>query len=281
MGSEVGGRASGDANFLRGAPGFFPRLLPEAVWAVLRGRRRSLAADCRRLAALLDPPPRVEGLEKVPPRGPFLLVANHFQARGIWIGWLVAALTDAVARARAPGQQEIHWLVLSEWRWFQLGRRWVPNPFTALVFARAARVWGLVPTPSNPADVAGRAAALREVLGYLGRRGRGDEGPGEPVGIFPEGTATVALGPALPGTGAFLQRLSSRGVPLLPVGIFQEEGVLVLRFGAPFFVGDPPPGLAEDVDDWARRRVMVAIGRLLPRDLWGHYAEALAVEAQG
>ena len=274
MGSRVAGRESGDPSFLRGAPGFFPWLLLRAIWWLLLGRPRSLAADARLIAQRLDPPPRVEGARHIPPRGPFVLVGNHFQAPNVWIGWVAAAISSVVAEARAEGGKDLHWLALSEWRWLQIGERWVPNPLSALLFPRAARVWGLVPTPSNPADVAGRARALRAALAYLGLRGRGRAA--EPVALFPEGTATVALAEALPGSGAFLYSLSRRGVPLVPVGVFAEDDNLVLRFGEPFALASAPPGAREDVDAWARRRVMTAIGRLLPRHLWGAYADAIA-----
>ena len=259
--------------------GFGPRLLLEIVWAVLRGERRSLAGDAARLVALMDPPPRVAGRHLVPARGPFLLVANHFQVPGVWVGWAALAIANAVAGARAPGSHELHWMVLSEWRWFEAWGRWLPNPISSLLFPRAAKVWGMIATPSRPSDTAGRARALRQVLTYLGHGRRG--GPAEPVALFPEGTATVALGEAKPGTGAFLARVSRLGVPILPVGVCQEDGALVVRFGPPFLLDGPAPDGAADMDGSVRRQVMLAIGRLLPQRLWGTYAEAIAAAERG
>lgn len=207
----------------------------------------------------------------VPSRGPFLLVANHFQAQRLWVGWVAAAISAAVAAVREPGRRDLHWVVLSEWRWFQVGELWVPNPLSSLVFPRACAVWGLISMPSRPSDVYGRARALRQVLDCLGRR-RVEGAPSQIVGLFPEGTASAALKEAKPGVGAFLQRVSSQGIPLLPVGAYQDGGVLVVRFGQPFSLEAAP---VADLDGWARREVMVAIGRLLPRELWGAYAEAI------
>ncbi len=219
------------------------------------------------------PQPRIEGLSLVPPRDPFLLVSNHFQSPHLWVGWVAAAITAAVATARDPGSRDLHWVVLSQWRWFEVGSVWVPNPISSLLFPRAAHIWGLVSIPSRPSDVAGRARALRRAFAYLGRdRAAGIASP-EPVGLFPEGKATTALEEARPGTGAFIHRVSRMGVPILPVGTHLDGDTLVLRFGEPFFLTAPP---AVGVEDWAREQTMVAIGRLLPREMWGVYAPAIA-----
>lgn len=249
-----------------------PGFLFQGLWAFLRGGRRSLAEDARRVVALMEPPPRIDGLDRVPRSEPFVLVANHFQTPDLWIGWVAAAIAHAVALARDPDRWELHWLAISEWRWFEVAGHWIPNPITSVLFPRAAAVWGLVSLPARPSDVAGRARALRRVLAYLRRPTRHGNPNPEPVGIFPEGRATYALEEALPGSGAFLHRISSLGVPLLPLGAFLEGDVLTLRFGEPFQLEGGPAG-GETLDDWARRRVMVAIGRLLPERLWGIYRE--------
>jgi hypothetical protein len=232
--------------------------------------------DAPRAAAVIDPPPALIDLDHVPPREPFLLVANHFQAPGMWVGLVALAITAAVARARDPGCRDLHWMALSEWRWFEVAGRWVPNPLSALLFPRACRVWGLISTPARPSDLAGRARALRQVLGYLGRRSRDGAGRCEPVALFPEGTATVALGEARPGTGAFLSHTSRLGIPLLPVGVYHEAGRLVIRCGAPFLLTAARGIARDDEDALARRQVMIAIARLLPPHLHGAYAPAVA-----
>jgi hypothetical protein len=79
----------------------------------------------------------------------------------------------------------------------------------------------------------------------------------------------------MPGVGSFLLSLSNRGIPILPVGIFEEEGGLIASFGPPFSIQ-----IARSVEKGERERlasqqVMVAIGRLLPPQLWGVYAPAI------
>jgi hypothetical protein len=265
-----------------GLRGIGPGILLLVAWIFLSGKPRSLAEDADLVVGLMDPSPRVDGLHFVPPRGAFALVANHYQRGRWWVGWAAAAITHAVAGARDAAAREIHWVALSEWRWFELGGLWVPHPLTSILFQRAARIWGLITMPSRPSDVAGRARALRQVLLYLGRSPDGEDAPAAvPVCLFPEGRASVELLEALPGTGALLARLSSRGVPLLPAGVYEEDEGLVVRFGAPFCLGKAPAGSQSELDSWARERVMVAIGRLLPPQLWGAYAEAIGTEDAG
>ncbi len=89
----------------------------------------------------------------------------------------------------------------------------------------------------------------------------------------------------MPGVGSFLLSLSNRGIPLLPVGIFEEGGRLIASFGPPFSIQVPPGVEKGERERLASQQVMVAIGRLLPRELWGAYAsvieEALAQERAG
>lgn len=263
---------SGDPLLLKALGRLSPALLAEVVWGVVLGRPRSLTRIARQVTAAMDPPPKIDGLKHIPRREPFLLVANHFQAPDLWIGWVAAAITSAVASVRDPDVRELHWLVASEWRWLEVAGRWVPNPLTSFFFPRAARTWGMVTMPEHPERVAGRARGIMQALAYMGRRTRGAGQGTEPVAVFPEGMATVTLGEARPGFGAFAYRVSVLGVPLLPVGVFQEDEVLAVRIGEPLTLGEFPGPAGGDLDDWARQRVMVAIGSLLPASLRGRYA---------
>jgi hypothetical protein len=80
-----------------------------------------------------------------------------------------------------------------------------------------------------------------------------------------------------PGSGAFLASIAGHAVPLQPVGVWEEDdGTLVIRFGEPFLL-DLSAGLPRaERDRAASDRVMMAIGRLLPPQYRGVYADAIA-----
>ena len=107
----------------------------------------------------------------------------------------------------------------------------------------------------------------------------------EAIGLFPEGIGTGRLIEPMPGVGSFLLSLSNHGIPILPLGIFEEGGRLIASFGPPFSIQVPRGVEKGERERLASQQVMVAIGRLLPRELWGAYAsvieEALAQERAG
>jgi hypothetical protein len=96
------------------------------------------------------------------------------------------------------------------------------------------------------------------------------------VGITPEARGSGRLVEPPRGSGLFLLALARRGVPFLPVAVWEEGTTLVFRFGPPFRLSVPEGQSREEADRLARERVMTAIGLLLPPDWWGEYAEAIA-----
>jgi hypothetical protein len=134
----------------------------------------------------------------------------------------------------------------------------------------------VMPRPAE--KVMARAAALRQALGYA--IGRGDR-PGEPLGLTPEALGKGVLIEAVPGVGLFLKALGDRGLPLLPVGLFERDGALTAVFGPAFSLELPAAADQQTLDRQAREQAMVAIGRLLPREYWGFYAEAIGKAVSG
>jgi hypothetical protein len=80
------------------------------VLAAILGRRRSLAADAPRVIARYRRPPRIEGAENIPADRPCILVVNHYERPGLWVGWIVAAVSATVAARRPPGANETRWI---------------------------------------------------------------------------------------------------------------------------------------------------------------------------
>lgn len=210
--------------------------------------------------------PAVAGSAHIPTEGPMALIANHYQRRGMWIGFPAGLLAREIM-LRRPDRASVHYGVIADLR---IGDR--PFPGSTWAFGRVAEVWGLVPLPTATADRSGRAAAVRALLS---RALPAPRGLGRPIGIFPEGSAgsTAGLRQALPGTGSLLLLLSRGGVPILPAATWEARGRLQARFGPPFFLDAPPAGLtAGEQDKWARDQAMGRMANILPKHLRGVYA---------
>jgi hypothetical protein len=98
---------------------------------------------------------------------------------------------------------------------------------------------------------------------------------GQVIGLMPEGTVgeTPELLSPREGVGTFLLLATAAGAKIVPAGIYEEAGRLVIDVGAPFGL-DLPSGLAKgERDGWARTQVMNAIKDRLPEALWGAYRD--------
>ncbi|HXG41762.1 MAG TPA: hypothetical protein VNL95_03450 [Dehalococcoidia bacterium] len=245
------------------------RLLPHLVMfglSLLLGWRRSFAGDGALLMQANPFPRRVEGLEHVPRTGTFVLLMNHFDRPGLH-PYHCAMMVSCFLRSVRPDASEVRWTFTSELHGRRIGPFPIPLPLIRWVFRRIAKVYNLVVMPRREELVMGRAAALRTLLRAL------DEAP---VGITPEARGSGRLVEPPRGSGLFLLVVARRGVPFLPVAVWEEGITLVFRFGPPFHLS-LPEGLARDeADRLARERVMTAIGVLMPPDWWGEYAEAVA-----
>jgi hypothetical protein len=124
--------------------------------------------------------------------------------------------------------------------------------------------------PPRPQDVEKRAGAVRAALAYV------EDQPKAAICLAPEGRDMPGgnLGWPPSGVGRFISLLTARGLPLLPVGGWEEQGELVLHFGPPFRLEPPPPG-TKDRDARDRliaQAVMKSIAGLLPEPMRGEFA---------
>ena len=185
---------------------------------------------------------RVEGLERVPREGPFILVANHCsQADPPLLGWATGHQVGRVVHFMA--KQEMH-------AWPVIG--WLADR-SGVFFVRRGD---------------GDRAAQRLALELLAA--------GKPVGVFPEGTRSRDGRMREGRAGAALLAIRS-GAPVLPVGIagthrlfpsgsrLPRRSRVTFRVGKPFSLGHQPTGridraaLAAGTD-----RIMAEIAGLLP-----------------
>jgi len=240
------------------------RFLGGFLWAALTLRPRSFARDAQVAVTGLYPALEVLGAEHVPPRGPCLVVCNHYSRPGFDAWWLALTIAAAVASRRAPdADPEIHWVMTAAWtfpesRW----RRWILTPLTRWAFDRVARVYGFVtmpPMPPDPDEVEARAAAVLRTV----RLARRIAPKGGMVGLAAEGMDVQGrLGQLPRSVGAFIALLVEAGLPVLPVGVTEREGRLSVSFGSLFIPGIPSS--RSERDRTVARQVMASIARQLP-----------------
>jgi len=179
---------------------------------------------------------RVEGVEHVPDRGPYIVAANHHN--------YLDGVVLAVAAPRA-----IRFLVMP--------RVWRATPLHPLLH----RGIGSIPLSLARPDV----GALRAALAELAR--------GRVIGIFPEGPFSVRgrLEPGLPGVALLAVR---SGVPVVPAGIrgtyealagrrfhVPRRHPLAVRFGRPRAFGGA--GAGREARRRVTERIMADIAALL------------------
>lgn len=238
---------------------------------VLRGKRSSLlplAAGARRI---LDPSPLVLDQENIPTNSPFVLVFNHYAMPHLaaWWGPLVAMDVIALRRTRAPF--ELQFVMAQEWIYTTRGGRAFKQPFTRRLFARIARVYGLV-TVAPVADggyVPGQAVVgVRRALELMRSE------PPALLALAPEGQSgpNAELCEPPPGAGIFLRLLTRETIPLLPLGIYESNRTLTLRFGEPFMLCDSKRDTRAERDRAAAARVMRALAALVPPEIRAMYA---------
>lgn len=233
--------------------------------SLLLGRRRSFARDSGVIMRNNPYPRRVEGLDHVPPEGPYVLVMNHHNRVGLRP--YHCAMVVSAALGSRPGRPEICWALTSEMYGKHIGPFPIPVALVRWTLRRVAHSYGFVVLPRRPELVEGRAAGLRRLLRALESR---------PIGIMPEAAGSGKLLTPPAGSGLFLATLARHKAKLVPLGAWEEEdGTLVVRFGEPFAI--PQIGIAKsEADRLVREQVMVAIGRLLPERLWGDYYDAIS-----
>jgi len=231
---------------------------------LLFGWRRSLLRDCQTFLRTNPYPRRVEGIDHVPAAPPFVLVTNHYSRPGLRSYHCGVVVTGLIAQTR-PAVPHIRWVITSEWFGRRLGPVPIPPSLYRWTFRRAARVYGLAMMPRRAGEVVARAAVLRDIVRALQR---------EAVGLMPEAGGSGTLRRPLEGSGLFVHSLARRGVPVIPVGLWDDGDTLVISFGPPLAL-DPAGEDRLEQDRAASEQMMVAIGRLLPERQWGVYHEAV------
>ncbi len=198
------------------------------------------------------PAPVMEGVENLPENPTFVLAANHYQRKGLWILFPAAILTQMIRQRYGPGDPPVRWMVTANWPRVKVGPLSFPSPGDILL-PRVADALACYPVSFAGSNQAYTARSIRRILRDAPRAGR-------PLGIFPEGVGGSAGVFSKPITGVerLLAHLAKSGMPLVPVCISEREGRLVFRVGRVVSAGE----LVEARD--AAELVMERI-----RGLWG------------
>jgi hypothetical protein len=229
-----------------------------AAAAAVFNRRRSFHADALQAVRRLQPSLAVFGTQNIPENPPFLVTINHYSRPGFHAWWLALAVTAALD---AP----LSWVITSTWR-FQNHplRRWL-SPLSRWVLGQAARVYGFLPMPAMPpvpAEAAERAEAVRRII----RTARQADPPS--IGLAPEGYDAHQGGMSLPpaGVGRMVAHIARAGYQILPVGVYEQEG-LVVQIGEPYWIELHPGALPGERDLQLREQIRMRIAKLLPAEL--------------
>ncbi len=197
-----------------------------SLWPhIVNGTRRNVDDFSAKIVAKMDPGPQILGLEHLPENPRFVLVANHYQRKGLWIIHVASALTQIIAeRYGRRVDPPVRWMVTANWPALKVGPWNFPSPGDILL-PRVAHALSCFPVSfvgNNPAYTASTLKRILKATDTLER----------PIGIFPEGVAGSAgsLSDPLPGVDRFMALLARRGWPAMPAGI-SEKGRFVIRLG--------------------------------------------------
>ncbi|MCG3141566.1 MAG: hypothetical protein HDKAJFGB_02861 [Anaerolineae bacterium] len=247
-------------------------LLARLTWDILRGKSAALAPLAARARQILDPVPQILDAENIPAATPFILVFNHYATPRLAAWWGPLTAFDVIHARRAHEPRALQFVMAQEWIYASRAGRALKQPFTRRLFARLARVYGLI-TVAPVAD--GGYQRGQAVVGVRRAVALTRREPPALLALAPEGQAgpDATLCEPPPGAGIFLLMLTRGKIPLLPLGIYEQNNALTLRFGEPFDLADDAASTRAARDRAAATRVMQTLAALVPPELRALYAK--------
>ena len=223
------------------------------IGSMLSGRKKNIRLIAMRILIGMTQPPVVFGEENISEDGPFLLTMNHYTREGFSIIWAAAAIS-----ALLPG--EPLWVMTNAWTNRSGFFDQIRTNISKAVFTRFAEVFGLITMPSmppHPDEMMDRAISIRKLFKQI------DGKSNIILCLAPEGQDQTGglLGKPHPGTGKFIYSLYSQLERVLPVGIYEQQGRLVVEFGPAYELEDN-----KTTDQEVINQVMRQIGNLIPEE---------------
>ncbi len=190
---------------------------------IVQGTRSDVESIYRDFVALMKPGPMFKGLEHLPADPRFILAANHYQRKGLWIAHIASVLACGMAD-RYHATPPLRFLVTANWPRWHIGPLTLRSPGDVLLPRVAHATWCYaVPFSGTNPTTTGRS--LRRLL-------KDTSNLQCPIGVFPEGAHATAghLQAPLEGIGRLFKMLADRGWAVQPAGI-SESGRFIVNFG--------------------------------------------------
>ena len=238
-----------------------PGLVIKVLGGLIAGRRRNILLDSKQLIKGISPPPVFRGQENILQRGPFLVTLNHYSRPGFLILWAAVAISAALP-------QPSIWLMTAAWTNHSAGIDQLRTRLTKSAFKRLADTYGLVTMPPMPpasSDAVERALSIRRLMEKIKRDSEAI------VCIAPEGMDYPGgvLGRPHPGTGKLLTQTARSLQWVLPVGVYEEAGQLIVHFGKAYTLDIPNE--RENDDRVVINQIMRQIAALVPEEMRGPF----------
>ncbi len=240
-----------------------PNVITGLFRDLLLSRHRIFQDDARACVSQLDPPLRVLCPENIPQAGPCVITVNHYFRPGFAAQWMAIAISSVVSK-------NIHWIMTGELTFPGDWYAPIGMPISRFILKRGAHVYGFTtmpPMPPRPRDVEARAASVRAVMDYVMHTNNPMIGLAPEGGDQPGGVLTMPAS----GVGRFALLLAARRLKFVPVGIYEKDGELCLKFGEVHELSAPRGLSADEKDKHAARIMMGHIAPLLPSSLRGEF----------
>lgn len=230
------------------------KLIIEITLSFIRNKERSIKSDSLTSISGIFPPIQIIGRKKIPVRGPGLITLNHYSRPGFFIIWAALGIS-----AQLP---EKHlWLMTNAWTNRTKGIDQLRTIITRILFKRLARMYGFIttpPMPPAPDEITERALSIRKIIDAI------NQDPKTILCIAPVGQdfRNGGLGETPAGTGKFIFQIQKQLEQIIPVGVWEENERLILKFGESYMIDNSYT--YRDPDTEISNLVMSKIAELLP-----------------